>query len=336
MEQPMLPSTCSINCSIQSQSIMKKLLTLFLVVASMVTASAQKTIREMAEMSDKKFSKLVKEDSYAGQVRTFAKAYEKQTGKDLPDPVVPQIKTVALLSFFTADYSQIDVKAYNRGWVFENYINETGGEMLVNEFYSLSINELKAIFAKNGMKLLTPDEYLQTDAQRQVYKTYEVEISRLAGGVSAISSFFTKADSKSLTPVKGYRAFPAAIVNLGMDMKAVRDLGKLAKQLGVDALLTVNTLTQLEKGEVGLKGITMALHAPNPVPDDPDMKYGMGFYYDGILVGSVGFTLEKYMKFASLPKRAKSFENIDLDGFTPLVERMATQLLNSSKQNFGQ
>jgi len=315
---------------------MQKILTLLLVIATLGTATAQKTIRELAEMSDKKFSKIMKEDSYASQVKTFAKAYEKQTGKDLPDPVAPRIKTVALLSYFTADYSKIDVKAYNRGWVFENYINEAGGELLVNDFYSLSLDALKTAFAANGMILLTPDEYLLTDAQRERYKTYDVEISRLAGGVSAISGFFTKADSKSLTAAKGYRPYPAAIVNLGMDMRAVRDLGKLAKELGVDALLTINTLTQLEKGDVGLKGITMSLHAPNPVPDDPDMKYGIGFYYDGILVSSIGFTLEKYMKFATLPKRAKSFENMDLDGFTPLVERMATQLLNSSKQNFGQ
>jgi hypothetical protein len=315
---------------------MQKLLTLFLVIATLGTVRAQKTIREMAEMSDKKFSKIIKEDSYASQVKTFAKAYEKQTGKDLPDPVAPQIKTVALLSYFTADYSKIDVKAYNRGWVFENYINETGGEMLVNEFYSLSVNELKTIFAANGMVLLTPNEYLKTEEQRELYKSYKPEISKLAGGVSIMSSFFTKSDEKSLTAADGYRAFPAAIVNLGMDMKAVRDLGKLAKELGVDALLTINTLTQLEKGDVGLKGITMSLHAPNPVPDDPDMKYGIGFYYDGILVGSIGFTLDGYMKFATLPKRAKSFENIDLDGFTPLINRMATQLLNSKKQNFGQ
>lgn len=301
----------------------------------MGTAMAQKTIKELADMPDKKFSKLMTEENYAGQIRTFAKAYEKQTGKDLPEPVPVPMKRVALLSFFTADFSQIDVKAYRRHQVFENYINEAGGKMLVNDFYKLSINDLKKIFAANGMELLTPDEYLKTNEQKQLYKTYEVNVSKLAAGATAIGGFFTKANNKSLTPADGYRAYPAPVVNSGMDMKAVRDLGKLANELDVDALLTINTLTQLEKGEVGLKGISMSLHAPNPVPDDPEMKYGMGFYYEGVLVGSISFTLDEYMPFAKLPKKAQSFENVDMTGFTPLMKRMTTQLLNSKKQNFG-
>jgi len=310
--------------------------TLLILIALTGNAFAQKTIQELATMPEKKFDKLMTEENYAGQVRTFAKAYEKQTGKDLPDPVPVPLKRVALLSFFTADFSQIDVKAYRRHQVFENYINEAGGRMLVNEFYGLSINELKKIFAANGMELLTPDEYLKTDAQKQLYNTYEVSVSKLASGTSAISSFFLKSNNKSLTPVDGYKTYPAPVVNFGMDMRAVRDLGKLANELDVDAFLTINTLTQLEKGVVGLKGINMSLHAPNPVPNDPEMKYGMGFYYEGILVGSIGFTLEKHMPFAKLPKKATSFEDVDLTGFTALMERMTNQLLDSKKQNFGQ
>jgi hypothetical protein len=315
---------------------MKSTWTLLILLTFIGKGLAQKTIQELATMPDKKFEKIMTEESYAGQVKTFAKAYTKQTGKDLPDPVPVPLKKVALLSFFTADFSQIDVKAYQRHQVFENYINEAGGQMLVNEFYGLSINELKTIFAANGMELLTPEEYLKTDAQKQVYNTYEVNISKLAAGATAIGGFFTKSNNKSLTPVDGYRVYPAPVVNFGQDMKVVRDLGKLANELDVDGFLTINTLTQLEKGEVGLKGISMSLHAPNPVPNDPEMKYGLGFYYEGILVGSIGFTLEKYMPFAKLPKKATAFENMDLTGFTPLMERMANQLLNTKKQHFGQ
>ncbi|MEZ4827777.1 MAG: hypothetical protein R3C61_16055 [Bacteroidia bacterium] len=107
-------------------------------------------------MPDKKFGKIMQEDNYASQVKVFANAYEKQTGKDLPDPVVPRIKRVALLSYFTADFSQIDVKAYRQHRVFENYINEAGGKMLVNDFYSLSIKELKKRLQQTGWSCLHP------------------------------------------------------------------------------------------------------------------------------------------------------------------------------------
>jgi hypothetical protein len=320
--------------------MMKISWTLLILIALTGNAFAQKTIQELATMPEKKFDKLMTEENYAGQVRTFAKAYEKQTGKDLPDPVPVPLKRVALLSFFTADYSEVDVKLARKskhgGAIIENYINTAGGSLLVNDFYKLSINEIKQIFASNGMELLTPEEFLVTEEQKQIYENTEINISKFAAGVTGVTSVLLKRDNKGLVTADGYRLYSEPIVNNGMDMRAVRDLGKLANELDVDAFLTINTLTQLEKGVVGLKGINMSLHAPNPVPNDPEMKYGMGFYYEGILVGSIGFTLEKYMPFAKLPKKATSFEDVDLKGFTALMERMTNQLLDSKKQNFGQ
>lgn len=324
--------------TIQKTKFMKGAIFYFMLMVALNVANGQKTIQELATMSEKKFDKLMTEESYAGQVRAFAKAYEKQTGKDLPEPVPVPLKRVALLSFFTADYSEVDVKTARKskhgGAIIENYINTAGGSLLVNNFYKLSINEIKQIFASNGMELLTPEEFLVTEEQKQLYENAEINISKLAAGVTGVTSVILKRDNKGLVTADGFRLYSEPVVNNGMDMRAVRDLGKLANMLGVDAFLTVNTLTQLEKEEVGLKGVTMTLHSPNPVPDDPEMKYGLGFYYEGILVGSIGFNLEKYMPFAKLPKKANSFENIDLTGFTKLMERMANQLLKSKKLNF--
>ncbi|MEZ4933847.1 MAG: hypothetical protein R2788_17210 [Saprospiraceae bacterium] len=67
---------------------MRKLFAIVSLFVFMGTAMAQKTIKEMADMPDKKFSKLMTEENYAKvRLELFAKAYEKQTGKDLPEPV---------------------------------------------------------------------------------------------------------------------------------------------------------------------------------------------------------------------------------------------------------
>jgi len=313
---------------------MKKITLMLLLVLSAFMLHAQKTIRELADLPDKKLDKLIATDNYASQVKSFAKNYQKQTGKTLPDPLVPQLKRVGLLTFFTADHSEANVKAMKNGGTYQDFLTEAGGFKLVTKFYEQSLPELRAAFQAQGMELLIPEEYITTEEQAQVYNSYEIEVSKLASATLKAANYLTKQWDKSYVAVDNYRVFAEPTVINGMDMKVTRSMGPLAEQLGVDALLTVQILTSKEKTDVGLNAVRMALHSPNPVPDDPAINYGLGFYYEGILVEYAGMEFEKPIIFAQLPKKANKFQNYQMEGFDVVTRRLISKLLGNIQTDY--
>ena len=74
-----------------------------------ISAIAQKTIKELADLSDKKFDKITSStvNTYGPNVLSLAKTYKK---KDFPIPndLTPKLNRVGLATFFLVDNNWVE------------------------------------------------------------------------------------------------------------------------------------------------------------------------------------------------------------------------------------
>ena len=311
---------------------MKNTLILVAVLLGIVNVYGQKSIQELAELSDKKFEKKVSSGNSAVLVKSFAKNARRK-GVDLPDPLVPPLKKVGILSFFTADLSERDSKAIRRGGIYESFLTTDGGKEILQSFHDEALNALKNEFSSQGIMLLTPEEYL-TEETLEIYDNFQIETSKMGSAVLASANYLQGQSEKSIVAATGYKVFPAPTVLSGTDPKVISSMADLANQLGVDALLTVQIVTRKEKNKIGLSAIRISLHGPNPVPDDPKVKYGLGKYVSGILIEYAGTEFNPAIPFAYLNKKDKSFESIETQSFDTIIKRYASILLANFKSDY--
>jgi hypothetical protein len=166
--------------------------------------------------------------------------------------------------------------------------------MLATELHDASIGALKEAFAGVGSKLLTPDEFLDTEARRKAYQDFTFELG-----------FFEKAARKLLardTPgwrfvgaPEGYRAielttvgnakgndFRLATTGIGVGELAQKAGHDLAEALGVDAVAIFYNYVQGQKDSISLRGSYLYLFGPNPVPNTGQSLYWRGHQYSGV------------------------------------------------------
>lgn len=257
----------------------------------------------------------------------------RKKGVDLPDPVVPSLKKVGILSFFTADLSERNPKAIKKGGVYESFLTTDGGKEILQSFHNEALTALKNEFSSQGVMLLTPKEYL-TNETLEIYDNFQIETSKMGSAVLASANYLQGQSEKSIVAATGYKVFPAPTVLNGTDPKVISSMADLANQLGLDALLTVQIVTRKEKNEIGLSAIRISLHGPNPVPDDPNVKYGLGKYVSGILIEYAGTEFNPAIPFASVNKKDKSFESIETKNFDTILKRYASILLANFKSDY--
>jgi hypothetical protein len=178
------------------------------------------------------------------------------------------------------------------------------GQSQVNGFYAKSIQPFKDAFKKNGIELLTPDEFLDTQEKAELYygfvqesaKKEKVTISRVrvrssststtAGGWTTTTTTTTtsaaSANTLKICPSgMGYREFfvaneqedESAIANFQggvftANRKLTSNLGyELCKGLGVDAVVVVYIATRKPKqlqDDYGVNAVVTMMLGPNP------------------------------------------------------------------------
>lgn len=218
------------------------------------------------------------------------------------DLVNPKPKRVALISYYLYDAGK--GKANMTGtaaWV----TSETVGQGQVNGFYAKSIQPFKDAFKLNGIELLTPDEFLDTQEKAELYygfvqesaKKEKVTISRVrvrtssssitTGGWTTTTTTTTtsKASANTLKVCPsgaGYREFfvaneqedESSIANFQggvftANRKLTSNLGyELCKGLGVDAVVVVYIATRKPKqlqDDYGVNAVVTMMLGPNPV-----------------------------------------------------------------------
>jgi hypothetical protein len=229
------------------------------------------------------------------------------------DLVNPKPKRVALISYYLYDPG----KGKTTGGTYVGTAtssvwrtSDVEGQMQVDGFYSKSINQMKAAFKENGIDLLTPDQFLDTDEKFEFYFGFDQESSkkektaftkRKAAGTSISSVASATVSTLKVCPTgKGFRPFFVAneqgdesmITNFqsgifSANRKLTSSLGNdLAKGLGVDAVVVVYICTRQPKqikSDYAVNAVVTMMLGPNPVRSDgsdPEAK-NMGQFYCG-------------------------------------------------------
>lgn len=232
------------------------------------------------------------------------------------DLVNPKPKRVALISYYLYDAGKGKANITGTGaWVTSASV----GQSQVNGFYAKSIQPFKEAFKQNGMELLTPEEFLDTQEKAELYygfvqesaKTEKTTITRTKSRSTTSSTpYFTTTTTYTTTATAGtlkvcpsgmgYREFfvaneeedESAISNFQggiftANRKLTSNLGyELCKGLGVDAVVVVYIATRKPKqlqDDYGVNAVVTIMLGPNPGKTegaDPEAK-NLGQFYCG-------------------------------------------------------
>jgi hypothetical protein len=281
------------------------------------------SFNEIAELSDKKFSKYIQKDSPLGKEMKMLVRQGKITREDLKP-----LRRIGVLSFYIND----DVwKEKSGNYLIWDYMTEKGANYFAQKFHDQAISALKTTIKTSGIELLTPNEFLDSPDKKQAYNSFEVKYTGLlkavAGFANAVATGAGKTGGVSATP-KGYRMFAVTQV-YGQDPKVQRTVGKLAKDLDLDGVLVIQLTTVTGSKSTVLKDVQISMFGANPEKYDPEAKYpgiaGAGGYWEGKCYGwyiypTGGVTFVNYKK--------KEVVGENYDGWPEFITRLADHFIN--------
>ncbi len=232
------------------------------------------------------------------------------------DLVNPKPKRVALVSYYLYDAGKGKANITGTGaWA----TSASAGQGQINGFYAKSIQPLKDAFKQNGIELLTPHEFLDTQEKAELYygfvqesaKKEHTTITRTKSRTSTSETpYFTTTTTTTTTATAGtlkvcpsgmgYREFFVAnetedesMINnfqggvFTANRKLTSNLGyELCKGLGVDAVVVVYIATRKPKQlqeDYGVNAVVTMMLGPNPGKSegaDPEAK-NLGQFYCG-------------------------------------------------------
>ena len=275
---------------------------------------AQKSIKEYVD--DNGRERIMKSIAMPpGCQPTTAKGNDDGHGKNpllfyknqLPD-------TVALATMYIYDLgTTTQTEAGHWLYTEKTFVSAEGGNYLANEIVKETMAELRESFKRQGVVLLTPDQYLNTAEKRNYYyKTFTPQISKLGNFLSGIEN----KNTDIAVAADGYRPFDIAAANDYLRAESMG--GDLAGKLGVDGILNIAVELQTDRRDINIHGVKMVLHGPNPIARE-DKKYigqkvGSG-YYAGQIFAAGSFFFKKPIEVASYKKK----EGLQPPNFTGLA-----------------
>lgn len=301
---------------------MKKLLVVVLTCFFSTTAYSD-TPTSWAEQQDKKFFKSMQFSSGLHHIKKFAETQEQ----------IPEIQKVGILAFSIYQPATKKVKSsYTSGGVryesiYAPYITEEGVSAFTYIIYEAALPAMKESFSEQGIELLTPDEYLDTPEKKALFDDTQIQNS---GTWEAVIAFVNRLNARATPAVPDGQKF---VLLANADAAIWRSVGKLAGELGLDALLVVESTYSFDyAAQIALRKIDMSLIGPNTVPyaEASVKKYApfgpLEGYLEGIVYGNLAGL---YSKGALLIARVEEdrytethFENIDV-----LYGRISRQLI---------
>lgn len=226
-------------------------------------------------------------------------------------------KRVALVSFYA--YDPGDTKGFGSPYFggrseSTRQLTSDGAGLVATMLHDQGVATLKEALKAYGMELLTPDEFLDSDAKRNLYENFEFEVgigtkfARATEG-SGKENKLNKASRLSVV-APGYRLFRLVYgENIrpmkGGDKKISKSLGyDLAKGLEVDATLVICNLCKATKREGRLEGVYFYLFGPNGVPGEEKFIYWPGHLYVGLRLDKLDIPM---MEFGKEVKKSSSY-----------------------------
>lgn len=281
---------------------MKKILVLFSFLTSLVVYSQS----EAKQYFDKNGSEKIADKIVVDGKPIAAKSYDDGHGRNPFLTSTNQIPdTLALITYYVYDQGT----EINSGNVTYTYnLSEKGGNYFANQFYNQSIELIKKSFKDQGIVVLTPKEYLNTNEKINFYNNFTPNLSKLG-------SFLTGLEHKNVNVAVAADNFRGFDVSACSDHERMESLGyDLAKGLNVDGVLSISINMVSNKKELYIIGYKMAINAPNPI-EKKDKKYvsqnfGAG-YYKGQLFAGGNFTYKSPVKIAKFKKEKIEEEYYD-------------------------
>ena len=196
-------------------------------------------------------------------------------------------KRVGILSYIVFDPGFFESSSKTYGYLTitktqAGFLNAETTQQLAQAFYDLSLPAMKKEFEKFGSTLLTPQEFLETDAQKAAYASFDFTEKGLAKMMSKEGAAIT------LAQPEGYSRYYAENFTMPAFVDAVT---AKVKELGLDAAIIMKIQMGMVDNVISIQSITCAMYGPNPVPKDPKKKYiainpATG-YHDGVVYNAV-------------------------------------------------
>jgi hypothetical protein len=276
-------------------------------------------------------------------------------------------KKVALVTFFTFDpgltksysFSTETSGSYVTTVTTTSVTKKRGAShgtasAIVDGFYYTSIDKLIALFKENGMELLLPEQFLDTDAKKKYYEQFEVQhdgfndwMKNLQSGshetmyawpdgykaldvVNEAFANYTKSGMLSTMDYKKNVSDGQPMFISFDDKKMFQTLGyDLPDALGVDAVLCVYfTIYMPKDSKIVLQNANMIMLGKNPIQINEGEKAPM-FYRRGLLYCATRFQPD--VPIYNYKKKDEKTKELDITGFDNVVLGLGTGICSYLK-----
>lgn len=191
-------------------------------------------------------------------------------------------KRVGLLSFYiydSGDYKFNSMAATYGGTFFKSVgLTEYAANIFASQFAEMAVPAIKEAFAADGIEILPPIEFMDTQEKVDAYMNFALPKSGLQKATEATLSWVDKSPHVN-GAADGYRMIP--IHASFLEKKVMYAVDQLMKDLELDAVMSVTTLTWTDSKVVVYSGTTMQLIGPNPEPR-PEKESHVKYWWPAI------------------------------------------------------
>jgi len=185
---------------------------------------------------------------------------------------------------------------------------------------------LKERFSELGMELLTPVEFLKTEAQIRAYIDFELPQSGFNKFTASMLSWMDKNPHAS-GAADGYEMIPT---HLWMDPGILRALDELRVTLGLDGFAVVANLTSSNPKSVIFAGAVLQIFGPNPEPKPDNAMAAKYWTPDLVYVGGNFGKGFKGLEFAFW--KGTKIEKVEYVGYEKIIDALARKSLEELKE----
>ncbi|MCP3978545.1 MAG: hypothetical protein GY716_04310 [bacterium] len=249
-----------------------------------------------------------------------------------------------MISFYVFDTGVHDFNAmaatYGGTYSKSFGLNDAGANLFASEFAKRGVPVLKKRFEEHGMQLLTPIEFLETDAQKAAYVGLELPKSGYQKFAKAIRGWLDKNPSAS-GAADGFAMIPT---HLWLDAGIMGVLEELRMTLGLDGLAVLTNLTTSNPKTVRFAGASLSIFGPNPEPKPekfakywfPGLLYAGGTFGKGFKGLDFAYWAKKSKQTTSVPNpidgsttsySGKAIERAEYDGYDGVIDQLARRTL---------
>lgn len=208
---------------------------LLLLILPLYNYSQSKALQKLVD-SPKKIEKALSANSaMRNEIKNYQikKGYCTEADYKLP-------KKIGILTFYVKDQEhQIYSTSYGSSWKYTSKttvgLTKDGANVIANDIYYNSIDDIKATYKNAGIDLLEPHEYLDTQEKKELYNNYEIKGSKFQ---KMFNKKFAKEKGSSAV-ASGYRMFDLNHTGLTMG-KFIKSRDELLTKLDLDAYLVIS------------------------------------------------------------------------------------------------